>query len=171
MPGRPPQYAMANDTGKTMVEDIMDLDQEELEPRDQPRLQKFLRNHTSARNVGVMGHDPLENLQPIQPMMHDPYTSQTYPSGPPLNPSQIHPQEESYEPDDKQMMRTVINRIFDKTSDFAEALDSNEHPMHNVAKSFLQKEIGCVDKTVYITIIVILIFAVACLLWKCLSDK
>jgi hypothetical protein len=164
------QYAMAGDQDdKTMVDDIMDLD--EVEPRDQPRFQKFIRQRTSARNIGIMGGgmDPLRNLSPrIQPMMHDPTTQQTYPSGPPLNPSQTHPSyKESYEKDhNKAMMKEVINRIFNTTSDFAEALDNGESPMHNVAKSFLLQEVGCVDKTVYIAIIAILIFSVACLLWR-----
>ena len=173
MPGRHnPQYAMAGDGNeRTMVDDIMDLD--EVEPRDQPRLQKFLRNSEGPRNPGVMnggmGMDPLRNLgNPPQPTMHDPRTRQTYPSGPPLSPNQIHPEyKEQYEADKtKAMMKDVINRIFARSSDFAEALDNNEHAMHNVAKSFLQRETGCVDKTVYITIIVILILAVACLLWR-----
>ena len=169
--GRDATYAMAGDQGdKTMVEDIMDLD--EVEPWDQPQLQKFIRQKTGARNIGVMGGagmDPLRNLRPrIQPTMHDPTTQQTYPSGPPLNPSQTHPSyKESYEKDqNKAMMKEVINRIFNSTSDFAEALDNGENPMHNVAKSFLEQEVGCVDKTVYITIIGILILAVACLLWR-----
>ena len=53
MPGRHnPQYAMAGDGNeRTMVEDIMDLD---VEPNDQPRLQKFLRNSEGPRNPGVM---------------------------------------------------------------------------------------------------------------------
>jgi hypothetical protein len=165
---RQAQYALAgSDQPRTMVNDLMDLD--EVEPHRNPSFTKFLRTNIPARNRGVMGQDPLEHISTRgPPMMTDPRMGTQYPSGPPLNPNPIHPKNiaEPFTEDKKRMAKLVLNRIFENASNFAEALDNEKDSLHRVARSFLGTGVSCADKTVYITIIAIMAIAIICLLYR-----
>ena len=168
---RQAQYALAgSDQPRTMVNDLMDLD--EVEPQNNPSFTKFLRKNIPARNRGVMGQDPLENISARGPPMMDPRIKQ-YPLGPPLDPGNIHPKNitEPFSDEDKKSMAKknailILNRIFENASNFAEALDDEKDSLHRVARSFLSQGVSCADKTVYITIIAIMAIAIICLLYR-----
>ena len=189
---RAASYATAEMGNKTMVEDVLDLNGEQ-GPSQLTR--KFIRETSPARNIGVQGYtdiDTLENYQSMNPINHqqthpgmmDPSRGGAgmYALPPPNNHSDskyIHMEPEPNNPNmiqenynnqvsvakEELTVSVVANRIFINTADFIDALDNNKHSLHIVAKSMLRNKISPVDKTIYISIIVLLSLIIAFLLY------
>jgi len=171
-----PHYKIMGRT--TNIDDILDLDEEEDNSQSQQISSKFIRQKhrpqiTGSSNYGSgpqMGAPP-GNLQQggAQNMissLHDPrYKQQQMQQNQTLQPS-ANRGRNSVEQYEEISIQGVANNIFKTASSYIDALDDDDHPLHNVAKGLLGDSMPTCDKTIYIVIIIILCIAIACLLYR-----
>ena len=158
------QYANASGPNKTMINDLLDLDEES---QSQGQLtKKFIRNSMPARSFGVEGGE-YQDVGPMGSSMRGGHQQMT--------PQQMHhariPQQMRVQPVHEDFedisIQSVANRVFPSTARYVQALDDSDDPLHKVAISLLGSGVPGCDKTVYIVIIIILCIAIACMLWRC----
>jgi hypothetical protein len=172
------QYKTMGST--TNIDDILDLDDEEDISQSRQISSKFIRQKhrpqiTGSSNYGSgpqMGAPPgnlqqggaqnmISSLHPADPR----YKQQQMQQNQTLQPS-ANRGRNSVEQYEEISIQGVSNRIFPTTSSYIDALDDNDHALHNVAMGLLGDSMPTCDKTIYIVIIIILCIAIACLLYR-----
>jgi len=173
------QYKIMDRT--TNIDDILDLDDEEDNSQSRQISSKFIRaKHVSPQQRGGQsnyGGGPqggpsgnrqqgrAQNMISSLPASDSRYKQQQMQQNPTLQPS-LRRGRNSVEQYEEISIQGVSNRIFPTTSSYIDALDDNDHALHNVAMGLLGDSMPTCDKTIYIVIIIILCIAIACLLYR-----
>ena len=173
------QYKTMGST--TNIDDILDLDDEDDISQSRQINSKFIRtphlsqqSHGGQSNYGggQRGGPPqnrqqgraqnmISSLHPADPR----YKQQQMQQNQTLQPS-ANRGRNSVEQYEEISIQGVANSIFKTASSYIDALDDDDHPLHNVAKGLLGDSMPTCDKTIYIVIIIILCIAIACLLYR-----
>lgn len=171
------QYKTMGST--TNIDDILDLDDEEDISQSRQISSKFIREkHVSSHPSGGQSNygsgppgGPPENrqqgraqnmissLHPSDPRKHQMKQNPTLHTSDYIGGNSVEQYEEI-------SIQGVANSIFKTASSYIDALDDDDHPLHNVAKGLLGDSMPTCDKTIYIVIIIILCIAIACLLYR-----